>query len=1646
MAEKELKLLITAKNNARKEIDNLQNSINGFNRHLIEQQQKIKTLQKEVQSSQSILEKTRQKNETEFKKAQAAQTKAIDQVTKAQDNQRYSFLKNITTYEQGINHINALQKRFSDSNKKANSILNTRFLSDAYKQLEFQVGKGAKKQHLPFWNAVQYIADNFKGNEQLSKEDLQNYIQRKGIIEKKATKHGLGSVSTQNDINNRVEKFLASELKKSNTTQYLTAFKEADEIFKEQKATEDLLNKIKARDKAQEQLTKAREKYNNNLTAFNSQQEEINKKQQEISGENGLKNGLKTNIESLINSGIFKKESEYIIKKYPFAREINRLNELYKSVIRPAQSYFGLNDINIDLLASNRGDLERELDRKKITDSQQRQSFLNFYDKVIKGVVDERDLLRERANKSKQIQNLISGLSNKDVDIRYLSNQNLKATTSKQLIDKYKSDLNGIEKYKDDTLKILKQYGDKNLSATPTRKEVGRALSSLISSTPLDNAEIDNLRKAVKDYFKANTLSENYSKTIKASEELIKKQELEAKQQEAQKIRTNTISELTQQTKELKNQFAKIEKTPEAQILKSGSKLAPEVFERLGIKKLASDIKSLGKAQIEQFKKYGVNIEWGASDTALLQAVRRARSQGSFNLSDSVQREEVLNLGRNYRNLRDQHTALTGLADVQNRRASAQTTAVADAKKQKKDLQDEINSRNMQLYALSHALKAVEAPIQQAVDISKGNIDEYVKFQSAMVNVAKLMPSLRDKDTLLVNDKFVDFRQKILDLTDALPVSGVSLAQASEEAARLGVTNYNQIKKVIELGAKLGNALGMQPNDVTNQIVKIANAKGIDLNAENSIEQIMDFADAINYLDEHTAASGREIINFTKKAVQTAEGVKMDTKDVSAFGATLVALGISADQANTTFKNFMTVLQTGPRNKQKGYEYFEKSGLKVEEVMKTFKENPTKTAVEFIKRLNKLRNAPAGQDAASIVRFAFGQQASQGLMALVNNPEILEKNLFEAKQNSKGLIEKEFEAKQKNDPAVRFKQLQNRIQKLQIDTGEILMPVADKFIENIKGLADALTPFVKDNSDLIQNTAYMSVGLLGAVKGAGFLVDTATIFNNLRNWKGIQNFGTKWADLSKRSAILNGISTIGTFFGNVGKAITSTPIGKMFGAKNKWWKGLMYSIFGRGALSGLGGLTTGSMLLGIPAAALGGWGIGSAMNNAWIDPWLWNSEKSPFFNNKKSDKAQTKARGAVKDTKRRNTAQNSSVFLNRKYQELVERLHKKGYNVRFNEKVTPYLEQNGNFFVLSDEGIGVRKIRTAGQSAIYENKDPELFGIVDQLQNIRAKIKGARAREGILKEGKGTGYNLFRDRQIEVAENRVKLEQELSAHQALAYKYGQEGNKLLQHYEEMKANEVKGTLKKTKDWQIKARQIAEEYGNRDLSEGQWINLLASVSDTKLKKPEEKKKDKEKKDDYSQNPINNMVGDPLFKETLIGKVITEQEINKNLDKATELYKSIIAMRDLRKSNQDLYNQEGGDKQYQKYTDWFVGLQTTIAKQQGYGNDPNAMNVVLQEITDKWLSNQKVIKDSEGQVVKYQEAMKKAEEENRKSIDNTKQQLTDLTQNPWEVKLKANTADFDQAVANSVNKAKAQLATIGNTGGGGDKPSEDYNKHK
>ena len=703
--------------------------------------------------------------------------------------------------------------------------------------------------------------------------------------------------------------------------------------------------------------------------------------------------------------------------------------------------------------------------------------------------------------------------------------------------------------------------------------------------------------------------------------------------------------------------------------------------------------------------------------------------------------------------------------------------------------QQEINNANMSLYATSHAMKAIEGTLQQGYEVGKGNIDEYVRFQSATVGVAKLLPVLRDKDTLLVNERFNEFRQGILDMTENLPRSGVELAQASEVAARLGVTNPDQIRKVVEAGTKLGVAFGMAPNEVTNNIVKIANAKGIDINKSGSMEKIMEFADAINYLDDHTAASGREIINFTKKAVQTAEGVKMDTKDVSAFGASLVSLGISSDQANTAFKNLMTVLQTGARNRKTGNEYLEKSGYTVKQLTTEFKKNPTKTAVEFIKRLNKLRSAPAGSDAAAIVRFAFGQMSAQGIMALVNNPEVLEKYLKMARSDSLNWTEKEFQARQKNDPAVQFKLLDNAVKKLQIDTGEMLMPIAQAFINDIKSFTKQISPAVKEHGDILRTGAYAGLGLLGLTKVGGFITDTAMLSNNLRNFKwyndfvkskyktnklsynapmiltngelvnggwnkgvSVKNNRNLWNRFSFRAGVYGGKKEFLQLYRQFGKMRNDPTMysnGKAIGDLAKVTKEMNAMKWKGGLQAGLALLPT---LFSVPVlAGLAGIGTASYLTYNYVNKQI----------NKKDVQRSVKAnaiKGTTKDIKRRYTAQHSNVFQTRKLNDLLFRLNKQGYTIdrdengqlvissgklikneetkkyEFvkNKKVSEHFSKNPlnkNYMDFRSTGLSTHWIKDNGKY-ITENKNPELFSLFDEIKRINYSIKATEARQG----------------------------------------------------------------------------------------------------------------------------------------------------------------------------------------------------------------------------------------------------------------------------------------------------------------------------
>lgn len=1161
--------------------------------------------------------------------------------------------------------------------------------------------------------------------------------------------------------------------------------------------------------KYQRQLTTIQQlakSFTQDETNLKNAQNELNKtnaeiaKQQTIITQQDINKGRRAYLQSLVNFTSRKNGSNYfsdlrqqILTEENIPDRKRRLEEYTKKtreIAGYATNVMQTYGLDPKLFAWNEKEFNQHLkeirEKNPGTINRKEARLINkLYRNIALDLVDENDLFKNRAIQQTNILPYFERFKKFDSEfLKKTAPVVPSKTTVKDIINLsagFQQDLERTKGIQKNILSALNSYTGMNLKENFTQEDLNNQLKT---ATKLSTDEQKNVRELGQGYLIASKRANEFSEAItKVNNNLY----------------ANDINNLISDSKKYLNDFQKISKNPAFTNLLAGNKVEASAFIPIDI--LTKQIENLTNVTAKQLKTLGVEIapkQANAVAENVFQRFERSSKYASFKPNEKQAYES---LKETFLPLNSAYGDLHGASEVQLRRHSEQIKTEAQIQKQtQKDIMDDINQKNMSLYALSHALKSVEAPLMQGYETGKGSINEYVNFQSAMVGVAKLLPALRDKDTLVVNDKFTEFRQGILDLTETLPRSGIELAQASEVASRLGVTNPDQIRKVVEAGTKLGVAFGMAPNDVTSQIVKIANAKGIDVNKSDSMERIMEFADAINYLDDHTAASGREIINFTKKAVQTAEGVKMDTKDVSAFGASLVSLGISSDSANTAFKNLMTVLQTGPRNRKTGVEYLEKSGYSVKQLTTEFKKNPTKTAVEFIKRLNKLRNAPAGADAAAIVRFAFGQMSSQGIMALVNNPEVLEKYLKMARQDSKGWTEKEFKARQINDPIVRFQLLQNKIKSLQVDIGEALMPLADTFITNIKDMSKAIAPIVKENPQLIRNTAYAGLGLLSAVKIASLTTDIATIFNNLRHFKSFQKLADKWTHLKSLSPVIKSLSS-----GKQGwlGSLLSIPLGSAEGVAG--WGGLtLGSVLGGTAIAGGIGTGIGLLLRQLNIADLWNWlGKWTGLSNGQQTVYLGN-DKAVYQQEQKENIAQNKAQGIIADRQRRATAEHGSVYTEKRLEDIKYQIEKSGYKIHRNETGQIYLTKSkkdlktGKMFdsgeamefgTLSDiqgEQRYLIPIKTKkdlmnltgslqrsdiefNSNVLTENKNSELFALIDSLKYLDIQLQAQRRKEGIapnietiasIDDTNKKAYTQLRNKQIEKHKERASLETE----------------------------------------------------------------------------------------------------------------------------------------------------------------------------------------------------------------------------------------------------------------------------------------------
>ena len=1073
--------------------------------------------------------------------------------------------------------------------------------------------------------------------------------------------------------------------------------------------------------------------------------------------------------------------------------------------------------------------------------------------KLAAGLTDTTDIdeLFKRATTTRERQNTLNNVlknvrnakNNKLInDLRqYRSYVNKTAITDKaDNIEQYRNNLLNIHSTKSAILDELNNSYKLGLSNNYTDEQFKRAVEEYKQRDDHIDNGTKRLNQLNRAYTQARTIEGKTASALQQSEELVEEQTI-----------GKNIENINERFKNLNQDFSKLQANKEwKRITKKGFFSNPKIVDDI----FKADLTNLQKQQDIKLKelsdlaksKYNINLHGDYSNENFLKAAVQAfnDSKAEGNPLTKEARKNIVEIGRS-------------IATTNRDRIRVNDILTADQQERERDTREEQERQRTisNLQALSMAAHRIGSAGFAVANYGYGDVKEYVKYQSSVVGIAKLLPALRDQKTLIVNDKFKDFREGILKLTERLPSSGVELAHSAEVAARLGVTDPDRILDMVDLSSKLGATFGMAPDDVTQQVVKIANAKGYDFSDPNIKQKILDnVADPINYLDDHTAASGREILNFTKKSASIGEQVGMSTKDVAAFGATLISLGITSDSAATAFKNLITVMQTGARNQKKGKEYLEKAGFTQQELMEGIKKAPTATALKFLQQLNKLKTGKAGEDAASIARFGFGQMSLPGILALVNNPDRLKQYIEMANSGAKNWTEIEYRAKEVNDPAIRFATMQNKYKELQITLGESLMPLADDLIKTLKGLSNATIPLVKDNKGLIKTTAKLAIGtgLLGKV--TGYAADATIVWHNLNMSRTLGNFG---------------------------RFLMST-----------------------GAPLGIGGASTtmlGSILGVLLAGGLGAW-IGTTVRNKW--GWF-NTDKRVDRENKEEDNARNKARGDIKTAVRRNRGEHGDVFKTKRRDTLIRRFQNEK-SKDTNRNLNIFKDENGKYNLYKKYlyGNDWKKIKYTDLTT----EQQQLFNEIERLnfQIIAERKRHNIAPKGVLKKDKSsqeefiidpstgkrlpvlkdnlTDYNNYvkevervRNVRVEKASKTWQAKEDLKNAKS-AYDYVQAKKELISAEKEERY---------TKEYE---KKLLNEYGKQInwKEPDAYKKYLAYRAEQAAKTPEQLKEDERKK---RQEDYLNTVKQLGFKN------VEEYELSQQQNKVDYLTKQYQALKDL-----------------------------------------------------------------------------------------------------------------------------------------------------
>lgn len=367
-------------------------------------------------------------------------------------------------------------------------------------------------------------------------------------------------------------------------------------------------------------------------------------------------------------------------------------------------------------------------------------------------------------------------------------------------------------------------------------------------------------------------------------------------------------------------------------------------------------------------------------------------------------------------------------------------------------LRKQLNNSGLGKISFGEALQggAIAAPFVMGVKAAVG-------FESAMADVKKVVNFESPAQFKAMSDD-------VLDLSERLPMAGEGIAKIFAAGGQSGIAR-EELTGFAEDAVKMGVAFDQTAEQSGSMMATWRTAFRM------SQKDVGALADQINFLGNTGPVTTGVLSSIVTKVGALGEVAGLSSAQIAAIGATMV--GVEQDVAATGIKNFMLSMTKGTAATKSQAEAFKSLRLDSKKVAEGMQKDSQGTMLDLLKRISEVDAAKR----PALLTNLFGSESVAAITPLLTNLELLKSNLASVGDSTKYAGSMEAEYKSRSETTANAMQLlQNRVTRLGITVGSMLLPPLNDFMATVGPIISCVATLAGDHPWLIK-------GLLGAAVG-----------------------------------------------------------------------------------------------------------------------------------------------------------------------------------------------------------------------------------------------------------------------------------------------------------------------------------------------------------------------------------------------------------------------------------------------------------------------------------------------------------------------------------------------------------------------------------